>query len=121
MREIFGRGYALGIGNRRPGQARSTLIHAIRWSWVSKRLLWLCGASRSSAVLILLLWGHTMNVRILARVVGPVAHPLSHRAVNPNSLGQQQHSVNTSDGRTADGRRRQPIDSSDENSDIFHG
>ena len=35
------------------------------------------------------------------------------------ALGQQQHSVNTSDGRT--GGRQQPVDSSDENGDIFHG
>jgi hypothetical protein len=43
-------------------------------------------------------------------------HPLSHPAVNPNSLDQQQHSVNPSDGRT-DGR--QPtVDSSNENGGI---
>jgi len=33
-------------------------------------------------------------------------HPLSHRAVNPNSLDQQQHSVNPSDGRTDGGNLR---------------
>ena len=46
------------------------MIHASRWSWVSKRLLRASGASRCSAVLILLLLVHTTNVRILVRVVG---------------------------------------------------
>ena len=50
---------------------------------------------------------------------GPTTHPRSHPAVNPNSLGQQRHSVNTSDGHT--GGRQQPVDSSDENGALYHG
>jgi hypothetical protein len=50
---------------------------------------------------------------------GSTTHPLSHPAINPNITGQQQHSVNRSDGRT--GGRQQPVDSSDENGDIFDG
>jgi hypothetical protein len=54
-----------------------------------------------------------------SREPGPTTHPLSHPAVNPNSLDQHQHSVNPSDGRT-DGR--QPtVDSSNEYGGIIHG
>jgi hypothetical protein len=60
-----------------------------------------------------------MNVRISPRGPGPTTHPLSHHAINPNITGQQQHSVNRSDGRT--GVRQQPVDSSDENGDIIRG
>jgi hypothetical protein len=60
-----------------------------------------------------------MSVQISPRGPGPTDHPLSHPAVNPNSLGQQQHSVNTSDGRTDE--RQHPVDSSNENGDITHG
>jgi hypothetical protein len=60
-----------------------------------------------------------INVQISPRGPDPTTHPLSHPAVNPNSLDQQQHSVNPSDGRT-DGRRH-PVDSSNENGGIFHG
>ncbi len=45
-----------------------------------------------------------------------VLYTLQH-IINPNSLGQQQHPVNTSDGCTD--VRRQPVDSSNENGDIY--
>jgi hypothetical protein len=51
----------------------SSLIHASRWSWVSRREVLACWFSSRTAVLILLFLAHAKKARILWRVVGPVA------------------------------------------------